>query len=262
MTNKTIILPGGSGFLGTAMAPYLRAAGYDLIVLTRGEEHQADGIRYVHWDGRTLGPWASLLDGTAAVVNLAGRSVNCRYTPENQREILQSRVDSVHALAEAIGQCSNPPRAWVQAASAAIHGNAGDQLLDESSPPGLGFSPETCIAWERAFNSVDCPRTRRVLLRIGFVLGEGGGALQTLTKLARCFLGGSVGSGQQWVSWLHVKDLTRIILWSIERDDVEGLYLAVSLHRVAFGDAPSKLGRLTEQTNAAHAVRSQVFSYL
>lgn len=227
MNDKTIILPGGSGFLGSAVTPCFQQAGFNVVVLTRGSDRESDGVRFVHWDGKTLGPWSSCVDGAVAVVNLAGRSVNCRYTPHNRREILESRVDAVRVIGQAIERCSTPPKVLIQAASAAIHGDAGDQLLDESSPPGLGFSPQTCVQWEAAFYQTPSPGTRRVLLRIGFALGPDGGALGTLAALARLFLGGTVGTGQQWISWLHVKDLSRIILWAIEHDDASGLYLAV-----------------------------------
>ena len=227
MSDKRVILAGGSGFLGRALTPDLIRAGYEVIVLTRGPDRESGGVRYVHWDGKTLGPWATLLDGAAAVVNLTGRSVNCRYNAANRREIVESRVDSVRVIGRAIAECRTPPAVWVQCASAAIYGDAGEQPCDEQTPPGVGFSPDTCVTWERAFHETPSPRTRRVLLRIGFALGRDGGALGTLAKLARWFLGGRVGSGRQWMSWLHVKDLSRLVLWCIEREDLEGLFLAV-----------------------------------
>jgi len=228
MNRKTVVLAGGSGFLGTAMTPDLIEQGYQVVVLTRGPERTAGPVRFLHWDAKTLGPWAGAIEGAEAVVNLAGKSVNCRYTEESRREIVASRVDSVRVIGQAIARCARPPRVLIQAASAAIYGDRGDEWLDENSPPGEGFSPQTCVRWEAAFNETPTPGTRRVLLRIGFVLGRGGGALGTLTKLARAFLGGTVGSGRQWISWLHARDLNRIVLVAIERDTMTGTYLAVT----------------------------------
>jgi uncharacterized protein (TIGR01777 family) len=159
-------------------------------------------------------------------VNLAGRSVNCRYTEENRREIVQSRVDSVKAIAEAIRRAGTPPEVLVQAGSLAIYGDPGERDCDEASPPGTGFSAETCVAWEEAFAGDAIAATRRVLFRIGFVLGRDGGALEMLARLTRRFLGGRVGSGQQYISWLHVRDMIRIALWAIDSVDASGVFNA------------------------------------
>lgn len=227
MSAHRIVIAGGSGFLGRAIASELVDAGYEVVVLTRGAERMTGRVRFVHWDGKTLGPWAGLLDGATAVINLAGRSVNCRYNAADRREIVESRVDSVRAIGGAIERCAVPPKVWIQGASAAIYGDAGERLCDEQTSPGSGFSPETCVTWETTFHQTPAPRTRRVLLRIGFVLGTDGGALATLAALARCFLGGRVGSGRQWVSWIHVKDLAHVILWAVRRD-VEGLFVVAT----------------------------------
>lgn len=224
MTNPRIVLAGGSGFLGHSLAHELMARGYEVIVLTRSPA--AGPIKQARWDGKTIGDWASYLDGARAVVNLTGKSVNCRYTPENRREINESRVDSVKAVDEAISKCRQPPKVLVQAASLAIYGDAGDRLCDETAQPGEGFPVETCLLWEKAFNAAHTPATRRVLLRISFALGPDGGALQTLTKLTKAFLGGTVGSGRQYISWIHLADLNRMFLWAIEREDIEGVFNA------------------------------------
>ena len=207
------------------MAQRLAAANYEPIVLTRSPRADA-AHRQVQWNGKNLGPWADLLDGAEAVVNLAGKSVNCIYTPENRREIIDSRLDSVRVLGEAINRCQNPPRALVQAASLAIYGNSGDRVCAEDAPPGDGFPVETCLLWEKAIDALQTPRTRKVVLRIGFALGPGGGALEPLVKLTRLFLGGTVGNGKQYISWLHLDDLNEMFLWGIEREDFEGVYNA------------------------------------
>jgi uncharacterized protein (TIGR01777 family) len=178
------------------------------------------------WDGKTQGEWSDVVDGARAVVNLAGRSVNCRYTEENRREIVESRVNSVKAIAEAIRRAGTPPEVLVQSGSLAIYGNPGECECDEASPPGSGFSADTCVAWEQAFagDALDVPR--RVLLRIGFVLGRDGGALEMLARLTRRFLGGRVGDGRQFISWLHVRDMNRIALWAIDSTDANGVFNA------------------------------------
>lgn len=228
MDRARIVLPGGSGFLGQALAAELAARGDEVVILTRRPQIDGGPIREVAWDGETLSGWAAELEGARAVVNFTGRSVNCRYTPANRQEILDSRLDSVHVLGEAVRRCRQPPPVFVQAASLAIFGDAGDAILDEGSPLGQGFSPEVCKAWEAAFDAESLPAVRKVLLRISFVLGKEGGALEPLANLARRFLGGTVGSGRQYVSWIHVDDLNAMFRWAIERSEIEGMYLATA----------------------------------
>jgi uncharacterized protein len=223
-TTRRVVLAGGSGFLGRSLARELEARGYQVVILTRSPS--PDDAREVAWDGRTPGGWCAQFEGALAVVNLAGRSVDCRYTPENRREILSSRLDSVRVLGEAIRRCATPPGVWVQAASLAILGNSGEAIRDESSPPGEGFSVDVCRQWEQAFAEQRSPATRQVLLRIGFALGRGGGALDKLARLTRWGLGGSVGSGKQYVSWLHSDDLNALFLRAIENPAMEGVYNA------------------------------------
>jgi uncharacterized protein len=224
MSTRRVILAGGSGFLGKALAAHLRSQGYEAIVLTRSPAGNSEQQAY--WDGKTLGDWAGLLDGSQAVVNLAGKSVNCRYTPANRREIVESRVDSVRVLGQAILKCSSPPRAWVQSGSLAIYGDSGERVCDETAPAGVGFSVETCVEWEKALDEAQTPCTRKVVLRIGFALGTNGGALDPLMNITRLFLGGTTGTGKQYISWLHASDLNRMFEWTIERDDLVGVFNA------------------------------------
>jgi hypothetical protein len=220
-----VVLAGGSGFLGRALAAEFARAGYEPVVLTR-EARKRSRVRQVEWDGRSVGAWARELEGAAAVVNLAGRSVDCRHTPAHRREIVESRVGSVEAVGRAIRECAEPPAVLVQAASLAVYGDAGRRLCDETAPAGRGFPAEVCLRWERAFDSLELPATRKVLLRIGFVLGRDGGALPTLARLARLYLGGAIGDGRQYVSWLHVRDFCRLVLWCVERREAAGVYNA------------------------------------
>jgi uncharacterized protein len=215
---QRIILAGGSGFIGQSLARFLLARDFEIIILTRGPSHLIDTIRHVHWDGKTAGDWFHELDGAFALVNLAGKSINCRHTAKNRIEIIDSRVDSVHALAEGIARCAQPPGVFVQVSAVGIYGDTGNCICDETAPHGSDFVANVCERWEAAFESLQAPGTRKVVLRLGVVLGGNGGFLQVLSRLTRCFLGGHVGNGRQFISWIHEDDLCRIILLAIEEE--------------------------------------------
>jgi len=243
MKNERIILAGGSGFLGQALAAELLRRQCEVIVLTRHPSAETGAVRQAQWDGRTVGPWAECLDGARAVVNLAGRSVNCRHTPENRRQILESRVNSVKAISEAICGCTKPPRVWVQTSSLAIYGDPGDRWCDESAPAGHGFLEDTCVQWEKALADARTPATRKVALRIGFVLAKDQGALSVLAKVVRTGLGGRAGSGRQYISWLHIADMNRMFLAALEREDLEGVFNATGPEPVTNAEFMRELRR-------------------
>jgi len=226
MNKGRVVLAGGSGFLGTMLSRYLVDGGYDVVILTRSPEVSAENVIQVQWDGKTVGEWATFLKGAEAVVNLTGKSVNCRYTERNRQEIIDSRVSSVNTIASAISRCANPPRSWIQAGSLAIYGNAGDKTCDETALSGTGFSVETCKLWENSFEAAVTPSTRKVLLRIGLALAQEGALLASLSRLTRRFVGGAAGSGRQYLSWVHIQDLNEMFLWAIERVDVAGTFNA------------------------------------
>ncbi len=233
MKDRRIVLVGGSGFIGQALAGRLASAGYDLVILSRASGQLPAGVKGIYWDGRTLGDWVESIDSAHAVINLAGKNVNCRYTKKNLAEIDQSRIDAVTVIANAIGACTTPPKVLVQAATTAIYGDAGDRLCDETAPPGAGIPVNTATQWEQAFESHPTPHTRRVRLRISFALDKTGGALATLTQLTRRYLGGTVGHGRQAISWIHMEDLCEMFRWAVERDDICGVYNATSPHPVS-----------------------------
>lgn len=228
--NPRIILAGGSGFLGQALSTRFRKNGRDVVVLTRAPKPRADGVREVAWDGATLGPWTGELDGAEAVVNLTGRSVDCRYTPENRRVILESRVNSTRVIGEAIARAAKPPRVWLNSSSATIYrhtfGPAWDEKGTDFAPtPEVkdAFSLDVIHAWEAALNEARTPATRKVALRTTMVLGLARNSVfPVLRRLARLGLGGRMGSGRQFVSWMHVEDFCRALEWLIAREDLSG----------------------------------------
>jgi hypothetical protein len=233
MNKKRAVLAGGSGFLGRALAKELLQRDYEVVVLTRElrERDEEGEVKEVEWDGEHIGEWIKCLDGAETVVNLAGRNINCRHTPENLRVITESRVNPVRAIAAAICHVKQPPRVWVQAGAVGFYGNCGDQWCDETAPNGRTSLAEVCRLWEQAFHAAASLHTRRVLFRIGLVLGRDGGALPMLANLTRWFLGGAAGSGKQYVSWIHLADLTQMFMQAIEPENYfDGTYNAVAPH--------------------------------
>ena len=207
------------------------ALGYDNFWATVGVHPDNEGVTEPRLDDlveRGLRPRVVGIGETGLdYFRLAGRSVACIHTPENRREIVDSRVNSVRAIDQACRQCKQPPSVLVQAASLAIYGDPDDRICDETAPHGTGFSVEVCEAWEGAFFAgVAAGEARRVALRIGFVLGRDGGALKPLANLARWFLGGAAGSGRQYISWVHIDDFSAMCRWAIENPQAQGAYNA------------------------------------
>lgn len=238
-----IVLAGGSGFIGQSLSPSLVSKNYEVVVLTRGKSNHHGGIREAHWDGKKLGEWTQFVNGALGLVNLTGRSINTRHTPEHRREIIDSRVDSVRILGEAIGRCMQPPKVFVQLAGVGIYGDKGERICDETTAPGDDFVSEVCKKWEAAFDSVDSPNTRKVLLRLGVVLGRNSGFLHVLSRLTRWLLGGQVGEGRQYISWIHIADLSRMILQAIDQEQLTGVFNATAPNPVTNADLMRELRR-------------------
>src|ERR1051325_11306416 len=229
MQTDRIILAGGSRFLGRTLAGYFTALGHTVVVLTRSPRGNHDSVREVAWDGETLGEWTQALDGAAAVINLAGRSVDCRYTARNRRLILDSRVNSTRVLGEAIARCTLPPRVWLNSSTATIYrhtfGPAWDERGEIGGTPEAKdeFSVDVACAWERALAEAHTPATRKVALRSAMVLGSGRNSVfPVLRRLVRLRLGGRMGDGRQYVSWIHEEDFCRAIEWLISHEELSG----------------------------------------
>lgn len=242
---RRIVLPGGSGQVGAILARHFYAQGDDVVVVARTAKPVP--WKTVPWDGETVGAWTSELDGADLVINLAGRNVNCRYTPENRREIKESRVRSTRLVGEAIGRMAHPPRIWMNASTATIYRHAFDRPMDEitgeiggkepNAPSTWAFSIDVATSWEEAFFSSPTPGTRKVALRSAVVMSpDRGGVFDTLLTLARFGLGGTSGSGKQFVSWVHDRDFLRSIDYLIEHDDLDGAVNIASPNPVPNGE--------------------------
>jgi uncharacterized protein len=220
-----IVIAGGSGFLGSALAGFYEQQGAEVIILTRAQRASQGRIRFIQWNGVDAGTWVSELEGADMLINMAGKSVNCRYNETNKTEILSSRVNSVHALGKAVSALRRPIPVWIQSSSATIYRHAMDRPMTESRGDiGSGFSVDVCTGWEESFNNLELKGTRKIILRTGIVLGSSGGALPEFVSLCNRGLGGSMGTGSQYVSWLHVTDFTRIIDWLRLNNASEGVY--------------------------------------
>ena len=225
-----LIIPGGSGQIGMILARALHERGDEVIILSRSPQHAP--WRVVKWDAQTLGDWAAEIDGADVVINLAGRSVNCRYNTENRKLIIDSRVKSTQVVGEAIARASTSPRVWLQASTATIYAHTYDKANDETTgvigcdanaPDAWRFSNDVVTSWERAANEANTPNTRKVLLRSAMVMSpDRGGVFDTLLRLVRFGLGGRSGTGRQYISWIHDRDFVQSILWLIEHDKLEG----------------------------------------
>jgi uncharacterized protein (TIGR01777 family) len=224
-----ICIPGGSGQVGTVLARAFRADGDEVVVLSRRMARAA--WRVVQWDARTIGDWMREVDGADVVINLAGRSVNCRYNDRNRREITESRVDSTRVIGEAIARAKRPPRVWLQASTATIYEHRLDAPNDEYSgiiggadpnvPDTWKFSIDVAKAWERTLDEAQTPATRKVKMRSAMVMSpDRDGIFDTLLTLVRRGLGGSVAGGRQYVSWIHEHDFIRAVQFLIARDDL------------------------------------------
>lgn len=233
-----IVIPGGGGQVGTILARDFHAGGHDVVVLSR--DAAPVPWRVVRWDAQTLGEWVSEVDGAGVVINLAGRSVNCRYTSRNRREIKDSRINATRPVGQAIARASHPPRVWLQASTATIYAHRYDADNDEATgilggaepdaPDTWRFSIDVARSWEAACNESETPHTRKVIMRSAMIMSpDRGGVFDTFLRLVRFGLGGRAGSGRQYISWIHDRDFVRAVNWLIEHEELAGTVNLASL---------------------------------
>jgi uncharacterized protein len=229
--NMKIIIPGGSGQVGTILARSFQANGHEVVVLSRNLEKAP--WRVLHWNAETIGEWALEFENADVVINLAGRNVNCRYNAENRRQIMDSRVNSTKIVGEAISKCKNPPKVWLQSSTATIYAHRFDAANDDvngiiggdeiDAPDTWKFSIEVAKAWENATNEANTPKTRKVLLRSAVTMSpDRDGIFDVMLNLVKKGLGGTAGDGKQYISWIHEADFIRAIYWLIENEELSG----------------------------------------
>jgi len=240
-----LVIPGGSGFLGLKLARYFIKKGWKVTILSRSKKLAYGKINFLQWDGKTLGDWAKVIDGADVVVNMAGRTVNCRYNDENKRQILDSRIDSTSVLGQAIGQAVKKPSLWINSSSATIYEDTrGDLPANDEYNGKIGndFSPGICKAWEKEFAAAAVPNVRKVALRTAIVIGkEPGGALEYLINLTKLWLGGTQGKGDQFISWVHLEDFARVVEFIIEKEHISGVINCAAPAPVTNKDFMAKL---------------------
>jgi len=216
---KTIIIAGGSGFLGQVLKDYFTTNNYDVKILTRTPKDKND----VYWNAKDLGDWTKTLDNTEALINLTGKSVDCRYTNANKKEIYNSRINTTNLLGLAVNLCENPPKVWFNSSTATIYKSSlTKQWTEDNGEIGDDFSMNIAKSWEKAFYNVNNPKTRKIALRTSIVMGKNGGAIEPLKQLTQFGLGGKQGSGKQKVSWIHELDFARAIHFLLDHKDLEG----------------------------------------
>lgn len=228
-----IVIPGGTGNVGGILRRRLAERGHEVVVLSRTPQRLEDGVRHQVWDGRTLDGWADEIDGADAVINLAGRSVSCRYTDQNLRQMMDSRVDSTRVVGEAIAGAAKPPRVWLQMSTATIYAHRYDAANDEATgilggdepdvPAYWEFSTRIAKNWEAAQQEAATPGTRKVALRAAMVMSpDRGSVFDVMLRMVRLRLGGAVGGGRQYISWIHGDDFVRAVEFLLDSDDLDG----------------------------------------
>jgi len=214
--NRKIVIAGGTGFVGKYLAEKFIASGFEVIIISRQPRH-------IQWsEPRNI---VAALENADMLINLAGKSVDCRYNEENKKEIYASRIDTTHILGTALLQCKNPPELWINSSTATIYRHAEDRAMTETNGEiGTGFSVNVATNWEKAFFSYQLPATRQIALRMAIVLGKQGGVVPKIKNLVRFGLGGKQGRGNQMFSWIHIEDLYKAIVFLQQQKELNGVF--------------------------------------
>lgn len=230
---KKVVLAGGTGFIGKFLEDKFKALGYDVYIISRQEQH-------ICWNNHK--EIVEAIDHSDMLINLAGKSVDCRYNEKNKKEILISRTETTRTLGKALKKCGNPPSLWINSSTATIYRHAEDRpMTEENGEIGTGFSVDVAKEWEKAFFAFQLPETRQVALRIAIVLGPDGGVMTAFNNLVRFGLGGVQGPGNQMFSWIHIEDIFSIIQFLQERKDLSGVFNCSSPHPVTNREMMAKL---------------------
>lgn len=242
-----VIITGGSGLIGRALARELGGAGHDIVVLTRDPGRAGrlpPGVRAAKWDGKTAQGWSALLDADTAIVHLAGESIaEGRWTAEKKRRIRDSRVVSGQAVMDAIREASVRPRVLIQSSAVGYYGPHGDEVIPEDAPPGRDFLAEICKEWEASTAEAEGLGVRRALARTGIVLARDGGALPVMSLPFKMMIGGPIGDGRQWVPWIHIEDEVAALRFLLEREDAHGPFNLTAPHPVTNRELTRALAR-------------------
>jgi uncharacterized protein (TIGR01777 family) len=227
--SERIIITGATGFIGRALCRKLVEGGYEVVALSRnpekGSESLPNQVRIVNWDAKTGEGWADYADGAYAIINLAGESIaSGRWTQQKKRRILESRLNAGEAVLQAVERVESKPKVVIQASGVGIYGNRDDEILDEFSPAGSGFLVEVAKQWEQSTKKVEPMGVRQVIIRTGVVLGAGGGFLSRVLLPFRLLLGGRLGSGKQWIPWIHIDDEIGAIVFLMEKENLQGVF--------------------------------------
>ncbi|NDI98444.1 TIGR01777 family protein [Flavobacterium sp. LaA7.5] len=225
---KKLVIAAGTGFLGQVLINHFKDDVDEIVILTRGKARKENNISYINWDAKSLTGWETELENADVLINLAGKSVDCRYNERNKNKIITSRIDSTAVLNKAVLQCAHPPKHWLNSSTATIYRHSLDKQMDETTGDiGFDFSMNVAKMWERTFFQTETPKTKKTALRTSIVLGKNGGAYPMLKKLTQLGFGGKQGNGRQFVSWIHELDFARAVAFIIEKE-LEGKINVVS----------------------------------
>ncbi|MEO7976266.1 TIGR01777 family oxidoreductase [Flavobacterium sp.] len=216
---KKLIIAAGTGFLGKVLINHFKDKFEEIVILTRGKSQTIDKIKYVNWNAKTFSGWENELENATVLINLAGKSVDCRYTHENKKEILLSRIESTKILNKAVLKCKNPPKHWLNSSTSTIYRFSLDKQMDETDGEiGNDFSMNVAQSWEKAFFKTETQNTLKTALRTSIVLGKNGGAFIPLKTLAKMGFGGKQGKGNQFISWIHEEDFANAVEFILQRE--------------------------------------------